>query len=963
MTRKKTIHTLHLVSHTHWDREWYLPFQLFRLKLVSLVDNLLELLKADSGYKHFTLDGQTIILDDYLQLRPENEVTIRSHVKSGRLLIGPWHILPDEFLVSPEATIRNLLQGDRTARRFGSKMNLGYIPDPFGHIGQMPQMLHGFGIHDACLQRGVADLPCEFWWQAPDGSRVLVANLRDGYMNAVNLPTKIPNRFIAEILRLRDSLLPYAATSHLLFMHGNDHVLADPDTSQAIEQANAVLNGNLIVHSSLPAYMHAVRSEISDLKISLPIVEGELRSSKRHHLLPGVLSTRLWIKQRNHACETLLEKWAEPFTTFLATVIADKAKFGPIILRYAWRLLMECHPHDSICGCSVDQVHAEMRPRFDQVEQIGEEIARQSLTSLAAEVDTQSSRKARPGSPDAKGREEFSAVVVFNPSAAPRSDVVTFDIELPPPIQDFEIVDDSGEVVLHKILASGGRQLLSVKLDRGQIESALHLVHRGQFADMAVQDAHFGREKNDLKVTIILSKTTRQDTDKWERMQQEFLAYLSDAEITAFHITARTPSTLKVRIVANGIPGCGYSTYWIRERPQQSQPPATALQTKPPLVIENDFFQIAASDQDGALEVRDKRSGATFSGLNRFVDGGDAGDEYNYSPPKEDQMVSPTKFQKVLVCQDDVEQTLKIEYSLKVPSEIKADRQSRSSDTATLSIISLVTLRSGVPRIDIHTEVDNGTPPIRDHRLRVNFPAPFSADYALHDGHFEVVGRPVGIQDYDDGWTEQPRPEVPQRAFTSVSNGKVGITLANRGLPEVEVLKNASGNLEIALTLLRCVGWLSREDLTTRRGHAGPLIATPEAQMPGSYCFDYSIIPHSGNWKESFRDAYAFHIPLRAAATHLHTGRLPAKSSFLLIDCEDFVLSAAKISEDGEGWILRGYNVSSNPINVCIKPMADFSRAAKASLAEEIQDFLPIRIDNSVTVSARAHEIITVKFW
>ncbi len=154
--------TLHLVSHTHWDREWYQTFQQFRLRLVRLVDHLLEILASDPDYAHFMLDGQMIVLEDYLQVRPEREAELRAHVQSGRVGVGPWYILPDEFLVSPEATLRNLLEGDRVARRFGPKMMVGYEPDAFGHIGQLPQILRGFGIETAVVWRGLMDEPCEF---------------------------------------------------------------------------------------------------------------------------------------------------------------------------------------------------------------------------------------------------------------------------------------------------------------------------------------------------------------------------------------------------------------------------------------------------------------------------------------------------------------------------------------------------------------------------------------------------------------------------------------------------------------------------------------------------------------------------------------------------------------------------------------------------------------------------------
>ena len=162
--------TLHLISHTHWDREWYQTFQQFRLRLVHMVDNLLAIMLTEPGYRHFMLDGQTVVLEDYLEMRPEKRDELKELIGQGRILIGPWYVLPDEFLVSSEAIIRNLLQGKRICDEFGGRMMVGYIPDPFGHIGQMPQILNGFDIHNAALRRGLADEPCEIWWQAPDGS-------------------------------------------------------------------------------------------------------------------------------------------------------------------------------------------------------------------------------------------------------------------------------------------------------------------------------------------------------------------------------------------------------------------------------------------------------------------------------------------------------------------------------------------------------------------------------------------------------------------------------------------------------------------------------------------------------------------------------------------------------------------------------------------------------------------------
>ena len=180
--------TLTLVSHTHWDREWYQPYQEYRMRLVQLIDRLLDLLDRDQDYRYFTLDGQTIVLEDYLEIRPEREEDLRQLVKTGRLLIGPWYILPDEFLVSGESTVRNLLVGAEMCAAFGKRMDVGNIPDPFGHISQLPQILRGFEIDSAVFTRGVSGVQNEFTWQASDGTDILVVHQQHGYGNASNKP-------------------------------------------------------------------------------------------------------------------------------------------------------------------------------------------------------------------------------------------------------------------------------------------------------------------------------------------------------------------------------------------------------------------------------------------------------------------------------------------------------------------------------------------------------------------------------------------------------------------------------------------------------------------------------------------------------------------------------------------------------------------------------------------------------
>jgi len=144
-----------IVPHTHWDREWYQTFQQFRIRLIDLINNLIDILENDKTFSDFTLDGQTIVLEDYLEIHPESREVLKKHITEGRIHVGPWHILPDEFLVSAESIVRNLFLGHKIAFEFGSVMKIGYIPDPFGYITQMPQILRGFGINSIIFWRGI----------------------------------------------------------------------------------------------------------------------------------------------------------------------------------------------------------------------------------------------------------------------------------------------------------------------------------------------------------------------------------------------------------------------------------------------------------------------------------------------------------------------------------------------------------------------------------------------------------------------------------------------------------------------------------------------------------------------------------------------------------------------------------------------------------------------------------------
>jgi mannosylglycerate hydrolase len=987
------MNTLHVISHTHWDREWYLTFQQFRLKLVHLIDKLLEILAEDPDFKYFMLDGQTIVLNDYLLMRPEMEEVLRKHIQSGRILIGPWHILPDMFLVSPEAHIRNLLEGARTAHGFGPKMPIGYIPDPFGDPGQIPQILKGFGIETVALWRGVSNLPAEMWWESPDGSKVLLAYLRDSYSNGANLPVHDSEQFTQLIATARDSLATHSAVNDFLIMLGTDHMEPSPYTSSAIAYANQNLPDTEVIHSTLPKYIQSISDSITRLEKSIPTLYGELRACDHSNLLPGVLSTRMWIKQRNHWSQSLLEKWVEPFSVFAQNMIGYESKIenhdqdsiealsskrirnvAPII-RQAWRLLMENHPHDSICGCSIDQVHNEMKPRFDQVDQIGEEITRQSLQAISLTIETSSD-------------DTFLAIVIFNPQGSPRCDVVEVDLNIPEEIDHFEIITTDKTVIPYEFLGASNQELANVVLDKNSLRDTIGTISEGRIAGAAITSVKVARHNTTVTIDAILDDNGQPNISEWHQAEEEIAQYEADPAVTQFHVIAHTPRASRIRFISPEIPSMGWRTVWTREVVKTEPASVTKVnpllkpilpmalrfaqsefgeklltklntgnESKPPFIIQNENFIVKASQSDGTLTITDKRTNTVFHDLNRFVDGGDVGDEYNYSPPVSDSFHAP-HLVSLRVFRHNLVQALEIEFALKVPAQLSQDRKSRSKKMTDIHVTSRVSLIPGGKRIDVHTEVENTA---KDHRLRVHFTAPFGVQEADYDGHFEVVRRPIGVPEKGANWVEDPRPEVPQRAFTDVSNGKIGLMIANRGLPEVEVIKSIGGDhTEIALTLLRCVGWLSRDDMPIRQGHAGPGFETPGGQMLGIWKFDYSIIPHMGDWNEAYQQAYAFEIPLRAISTALHPGDLAVKGSFISHSPAEFVISAIKETDNGKGWIVRGYNTSSVSIQLNLKPLRHYKSIMKVNLAEETISALSAGDNGSISISVSRHEVVSI---
>ena len=918
---------LHFITHTHWDREWYQPFRRFQLRLVHLIDSLLDILDNDPSYRHFMLDGQTVVLEDYLEYRPENRQKIADYVKSGRIGIGPWYVLPDEFLVSPEASIRNLLLGKRICEQFGNRMMVGYIPDPFGHIGQMPQILKGFGIPFASFRRGLADEPVELYWQSPDGSIVLLSYERDGYDNANNLSDYSAELWEKGAESLAQSLEPFSQSDHLLMMNGTDHQEPRSITSEFIRYANKATNEYSFIHSTLPDYFIALKNEFSKSEKKLTTHVGEARQCKRHELLPGVLSSRAWIKQSNHDCEFLLEKWVEPFcawSAFLSHSPEPQAtkllKSVQPIIQDTWKLLMQCHPHDSICGCSIDEVHREMRIRFEQVKQIGNELTLQSLAKIAEQTNTM----------EAAVKSQTKALLVFNSSPYEQTGLVNFEFLLPAGWQDIQFIDPSGKPMPFEKWITEGEEFANMPMDKESLHGMLDVIQDGRVSGMGIQEIEFSKKKETVSIEIVLSRFDPPNMEIFKKAMLELDNFMVDEKISIFKIHARGPKLIHGQMFAEDVPACGFKTFWLISETMGTIPLASVSEQKNG-IIQNEFFKIEVDENKKSFTIIDLRDGTMYPGLNRFVDGGEAGDSYNYNEPAKDKYFEG-EIKNIESRRDIFGDSLVLDYELTIPESLNSTRDARSESLVTCPIQTTVSLIKGIPRVEITTRVQNLA---KDHRLKAHFPTGIVADGVDVDSHFEVIHRKAEIPEIHEDWMEQPYPEYPQRLFTDVSDESKGLMISNKGLYECQAISLKNGTIEVALTLLRCVGWLSQKNLSRRLRDAGPYIETPEGQQIGEHVFEYSIIPHSGKWNNGKVQAYSFNLPMKSVVTSCHEGMLPPKCSLVETMTEDFVISAIKHSEDGKNMVIRGYNPLDKSIEVTLKTWRIPTRVSTSTMDEQ----------------------------
>jgi hypothetical protein len=787
-----------VVPHTHWDREWYEPFQTFRLKLVHLVDELLDQMEQDSSYRHFLLDGQLAVIDDYLEIRPENEGRLAALTGAGRITVGPWYILMDEFLASGETIVRNLQAGLRRATAFGGAMDVGYLPDMFGHVAQMPQILAEAGFEHAVVWRGVPSAIDRnaFRWEAPDGSSVRAEYLVAGYGNGAALPDDAK----ALVRRLHAHLDEFGEFIHpgdpLLLMNGSDHLRPQPWLGRVVAEANQAQGEFDLAVSSLPDYLRSAPTE------GLPGWRGELRSGYRSNLLMGVGSNRVDVKQASTRAERALERLAEP----LSALFLPSEAWPETLFDLAWKLMLRNAAHDSICACSVDDVVDAVLHRYAEARHIGQGLADEALASIG-----RSMAEAGP--------------VVVNPSARDRGGLVEV------------VVPAVGEVGADiQVLAERMGMPGSITLDGETVLTMLGLIQGARIGDdMYITDVSLAEDETGLDITLVIGTEAR-DGIPVEEVKRELYTKLTARPETEVRLTLDQPPVRRILARQAEVPGFGWSRF-------------SAAPLNHPVGVEGGDGSGAVTLTNGLVTVAVDEGAGTFSidgvpGYGTLVDGGDYGDTYNYSPPAADSVVDRPDSVSVTVDErGPVRAVATITSTYTWPDRVDEATKSRVGGHR-VPVVTTVELRADEGVVRVGTRFVN---PSRDHRLRVHLPLPEPAAASRAECAFTVVERGLEAEGRSD---ETGIPTFPSHRF--VSSG--GLTVVHEGLLEYELVDIDTGDgpggegadgvgqaSTLALTLLRATGMLSRLGMSLRPLPAGPMMAIEGPQLLGPVDVHYAL--------------------------------------------------------------------------------------------------------------------------
>ncbi len=899
--------TLLLVSHTHWDREWYLTFEQYRTRLTKTFDTILDVLEGVPRFHSFAFDGQTVPIDDYLEVRPEARERLRKQIAAEKLIVGPQYVLTDGYAATGETWVRNMALGAETCAEMGHEPGYVYITEPTNLPEQFPQILNGLGFDSAIFGRGLAlehgDDPdtandqSEYYWTGPVDSRLLVVHMpayyeEDGsrcilhYCAAAEVfwgPEYDPLRetvrtvtadntddAMTRIGILREYLTPLATSDTLLFMHGCDHLPPQPDTPELVDAVNARLKDAGMVHGTFPAYLDAIRRSGR--------IDGDrhLARSGESRSRGGALS-RIYVRRLHSDAVVSLERWMEPAAAM------SRASGGPGdmgLMRQAWRYMLQNLAHDTIWGCSVDDVYDEVKVRFGKCTQIADEVAGEALKHVASDVDTTAAGSVAGARP----------YVAFQTTGWDADDVAEMEFWLP---------------------ADENRSELSVVDDQGRR----------------------------WPTQVLESKVEMRRVDRFDR-------------------TALTEHVRAVRALVRteGLSGTGYSAVTVSGADDPRDTDLSVGQSW----IENELLRVDV-EPDGSFSMTDKRTGRVTEGLNRIVDQGDGGHGWRYNRVENDDFVHASEFPGHIRVMEagPVRATLEVRSIMQLPDGLSADGKSRLRRVTACELTVTISLVAGIPRVEVGTALDNR---VLNHRLRAVVPTGVVSDSHSADGAFAVHERSTRFTDMTPvkqmsgiGYhPSTPEETCMMHTFVDVSDGERGVAVLTKGVPQYEVQRDTNGSAAFALTLMRAAVGHTRfhdPDLT----HGG--------QCLGEQAAEYAIVPHAGGWLEGgvHVEAARYVSPPRFVPTSVHGGGLGSSGAWMSALPNEIALSAMKPAQDGNGTIVRMVNLAREGCNAVIEFSGKPVSVSRCDLRERATGRLVVSDSGGVSVEFAPMEIVTLR--
>jgi len=859
------IKQIKVVSNTHWDREFRQSFERTRRRLLTMMDTTIDILINNPDFHSFTLDGHSIMIDDYLEMRPEKRKLVEKLMGNGRLVAGPYFTLPEEFSVSHEPLVRNLIWGRKTVEKYNGKTGtVAYTPASFGQTGQLPQLLADFGLNKVMFYRGVSHHECdaEYIWEAPDGTRALASRFalyarynwyyqvfrkvltgktfaKDyNWENQNDVPFRLSDSYEGEgvsydlknpeinydpaplekaVLDMVETEGPHFTTEVFLAMQGHDISVPHPFEPKIIADAAEKLKCKFsIEHTDLESYWSELLKYL-DVD-SLPILKGERRSflkkGKWTYLLPATISARTYLKKMDFAATANLVYTAEPIAAMASSL---GMTYPELYFERGWRFLLSNHTHDANGGCGPDAVCHDMEYRYNHVRDISHIILEDSMTHIAKNL-----------SPENLPAGALQ-LIAFNTLPFSRDSIIPLDLELP--------------------LSINPNKLSLRAQDGTAVECQINSI-----------------EESSAFVDNIWDVPTILETNR-----------------------------LKGYANLKNLPANGYKVFQINENKNENGGDIVVNNS----TLENQKIK-AVINPNGSVDILNKSTGKLFRNLNYLTDQGETKNAWEHRAPEYDKILDTKNVNANIniVEQGPLSGKISAEYIFSVPEDY-ADGTKRSETLVDIPIHMEYQLEKNSSELKVKISLNNTA---KDHWLRANFPTQIKTDKSWTDSHFDVLSHNIALPD-STGWVEEALGTFPMRTFADINDGTDGLALFTKGLFEYEVFDNCDRTM--AITILRAC----RIKLAVSEEKQAEL-PDKGVQCPGEQDFEYSICLHNGNWNDAelISKAACYYTPVRAAATGRGKGDLPHEFSLFSLDNTRLHISCVKKAENDSDLIIRLFN-------------------------------------------------------